>query len=187
MTDEKKPKLRRVFPERAAERVSVSARTTVKVRDRLEAAAREEGRSVSQEVERRLAESLWADDMVAHAAQIAREREVPIIDGLGGPETYSLLQDIAGLIGGVEADQGKRWFESADLRAQLFKVLEAAMPELLRMERGPRQPHEFLRAVDLAKYLPERPKKPRPEMPKGARFMTDEELKEFFYLNDDNA
>lgn len=181
------PKQRRVFPEGSAERVSVSARTTVKVREKLEAAARSEGRSLSQEVERRLAETLWADDMLAAAMQLARDREIPIIDRLGGPETFALFEDIAFLISGVEADGKKRWFESAELRAQLFKTIEAALPQLLRADRSSSQPSPWLRAMDYAKYLPERDAKPAPEMPKGARFMTDEELKQFFYLNEDNA
>uniref|UniRef100_UPI00398C5087 TraY domain-containing protein n=1 Tax=Methylorubrum thiocyanatum TaxID=47958 RepID=UPI00398C5087 len=128
---------RRAFPKGTGERISLSTRTTAAIRDRLEEAAQHSGRSLSQEMEFRLAESFMADDIVEHSTRLVRERELPLVDNLGGPETFSLLEDIASLAAGVEADQGKRWFESPELRAQLFKVLEAALPELLRADRGP--------------------------------------------------
>ncbi|MCF4123848.1 hypothetical protein [Methylobacterium sp. SyP6R] len=180
---------RRTLPKGTGERISLSTRTTAGIRDRLEEAAKQSGRSLSQEMEFRLAESFVADDIVEHATALVRERELPFVDSLGGPETYSFLQDIAFLVDGIEASNGrnKRWFNEPELKAQLFKVLEAALPELLRAERSDKQPSAFLRMVEYAKYLPEQPKKPKPEMPKGARFMTDEELKRMFYRNEDNA
>lgn len=182
---------RRTFPKDAGERVTLQARTTTATRDRLQEAANDSGRSLSQEMEMRLEQSLLAEDITERTGSLVlgyiRERDGYLNVMTSSRETFSLLEDIFGLVVGVEADQETRWFESAELRARLFKVIEAALPELLRADRGPNQPHAWLRAVDYAKYLPERPKKHKPEMPKGARFMTDEELKKFFHLNKDNA
>lgn len=179
---------RRAFPKEAAERVTLSVRTTTRVRDALDASAVEEGRSLSQEMERRLAESLMVDSLVNHTAKLARDREMPIVDMLGGPETFGLLQDIAWLISAIEDDGEGRWHESAEMRAKVFKVLEAALADLLRLPRSKDIGPVSLSAIfSLSKYLPEKPKSPAPEMPKGARFMTDDELKQFFYLQDDNA
>lgn len=178
-------------PAGAAERITIQARTTARVREGLEEAARESGRSLSQEMEMRLEKSLLIEDTAKKTAEktkeIIAEHDQIIYLMLGGVETFSLLQDIAFLISGVETDQDKRWFESAELRAQVYKTLEAALPELIRAKRTGGIPNAFMRAVDYSKYLPDRPKKPIPDISKIGRFLTDEELKREFFLNDDNA
>lgn len=182
---------RRTFPKDAGERVTLQTRTTTRTRDRLQEAANESGRSLSQEMEMRLEQSLTTEDAAEKTSkkvmELLFERDEFIHIMLGGAETFSLLQDIASLLGGVERDQDKKWFESPELRAQAYKSLDAALPALLKAPRTGDLPSAWLRAVDYARYLPERPKKPKADLPAGMRFMTDEELKQFFYTNDDNA
>lgn len=172
------------------ERVPLQCRSTALTRDRLEEAARQSGRSLSQEMEARLDQSLYVVDAAKKSGELVlsylQERDELLHMLLGTRETVALLIDIAMLIQGVEGDGQQRWFESPKLRAQVFKTLEAALPELIRAPRGQGEPSAMLRAVELAKYLPERPAKPKPQMPEGMRFMSDEELHRFFYLNEDN-
>ncbi|KMO22986.1 hypothetical protein QR78_05635 [Methylobacterium indicum] len=110
---------------------------------------------------------------------------------MGGPATFSLAQDIAFLVEGTEEAGGQEWHSSPDMRAKVFRVIEAALPTLLRANR-PTKPVDIaegiiFRAAELSRFLPEKPRAKPAEALKDARFVTDEELKRFFYLNEDNA
>ena len=181
---------RRTFPKEAGERVTLQARTTTRVRDRLEEAARESGRSLSQEMEMRLHESLLIEDVAERMAEKANEKIFSMVDTLGGPITYSLLRDLSEVIQCVETHLGEDWYSSADTKAFLYKALEAVLPAAIRADRKKSDAHDdpLFRTIDLINRLPFRPKsQPSMPMPEGMRFATEEELKDIFFLKEDNA
>lgn len=173
-------------PKDAAERITVQARTTARTRERLEAAAKASGRSLSQELEFRLEQSLNTDDVVA---EISKRSEFNVIDSLGGPETYSLLCDIRDVIGAVETDLGGPWHEKPEGKASIYKVIEAVLPSLIRADRaGVMRKDAMGRFFEIQHLVPKVARiYPRQLPPEGLRFMTEAERAEFFYLNEDNA
>jgi hypothetical protein len=94
-------------------------RTTKQLKERLEQARLESGRSLAQEIEHRLEQSFTKED-IAHTA-------------FGGPEEYRIMQLLALAVQQVEAATGKKWtedfatFHSVD-RA-LRTVLSAFAPD----------------------------------------------------------
>jgi len=76
-------------------RKNLTTRITEKTRSMLEAAASGTGRSLSQEIEFRLEQSLRED---ADRVRL-----------YGGPDLDALFKQIAGAIGIIEQTRGKRW------------------------------------------------------------------------------
>lgn len=95
----------------SAKREIITMRVTKAKRDQLEAAARANGRSVSQEIEERLTLSLEAEKWV------------------GGAETARLMRMIGSAIDGVERFTGRTWNEDH----HTFRAAKTAITELLSM------------------------------------------------------
>ncbi|MCJ2072668.1 TraY domain-containing protein [Methylobacterium sp. J-030] len=173
-------------PKDAPERITVQARTTARTRERLEQAAKKSGRSLSQELEFRLDQSLDIEDIVA--ATVERS-EFNIVEAMGGPQTYSFLCDIRDVIGAVETDLGGPWHEKAEGKASVYKVLEAVLPALIRSDRSETMIKDAMgRFFEISGLVPRVERiYPRPEPVEGLRFVTEEERVRFFYLNEDNA
>ncbi|WP_238272039.1 TraY domain-containing protein [Methylobacterium cerastii] len=173
-------------PKGAAERITVQARTTAQTRERLEQAAKKSGRSLSQELEFRLDQSLISDDIVS---EIASRSELNIIEMFGGPQTYSLLCDLRDVVCAVETDLGGPWHSKAEGKSSLYRVLEAVLPTLIRSDRsGELRKDAMGRFFEIANLVPKVDRVyPKPAPPEGLRFMSEEERLKFFYLNEDNA
>lgn len=173
-------------PKDAPERITVQARTTARTRERLEQAAKKSGRSLSQELEFRLDQSLDIDDIVAATVQ---RSEFNIVEAMGGPQTYSLICDIRDVIAAVETGLGGPWHQKPEGKAAIYKVLEAVLPTLIRFDRsGSMAKDAMARFFEISALVPRVERVyPRPEPVEGLRFVTEEERVKFFYLNEDNA
>jgi hypothetical protein len=91
-------------------------RTTKAVRDRLERAAQDAGRSLAQEVEHRLEASFEREDWQTQV--------------LGGAETAALVRMIGSAIAVIERTRGERWWESSNARDDV-KQATAVIIDLL--------------------------------------------------------
>jgi hypothetical protein len=91
-------------------RGTFSFRVTEGLREQLEAAARQEHRSVSEEIEHRLARTFSED-----------------WNWLGGPETARLLRMMAVAIQATEAKSGRRWFEDDETFVAAYNAALGAM------------------------------------------------------------
>lgn len=109
---------RKSLPEGEGKRVPLNMRTTQDVRDRLEAAATLSGRSLAQEVERRLEQSF-------ETKQTKSER-------YGGEHNVALLECLGFLIKGVEHMCGGTWasdpFAHQQVQSAIATLLEAFAP-----------------------------------------------------------
>jgi hypothetical protein len=94
-------------------RYAIGLRTTKNLKDDLDAAAEESGRSLAQEVEHRLEMSFL------------REREI-----YGNPETEALLKTLAMTIRFVESATRKRWIDDGDTAAQAVAAVQGVIQAL---------------------------------------------------------
>jgi hypothetical protein len=85
------------LPPEEGKRYPLNMRTTKEVREKLEAAASESGRSLAQEVEFRVQQSLRDDEVRAEA--------------FGGAHNYALMRLISAAIAAVETSRGAKWTE----------------------------------------------------------------------------
>jgi hypothetical protein len=181
---------RRVFANDAGERVTLQARTTTRIRDKLEEAAKRNGRSLSQEMEMRLHDSLLIEDVSEKISEQVNNKTMTMTDMLGGQISFSFLRDLSEIIMFTEGYLGTRWYDSAESKAFLYNALEKVLPAAISMERKPQDAaHDPLwRTLELVNLLPfAREKKPPAVVPDGVRFATEEEVKQIFFLNEDNA
>lgn len=133
------------LPPGKGKRVPLNMRTTQEVRDRLEHAAADSGRSLVQEVENRLEFSFLDED--------ARERE------MGGRELHALFRMLGAVAEFIEERTGKKWSEDWDTGVAVqvaWKVLVG--------HATPSPPSEYHRAVNMQDEIPPLP--PPPESPK---------------------
>ncbi len=99
-------------------RKTLSTRITPELRDKLEAASKASGRSLSQEIELRLDRSF--------------ETDVQLHEAFGGEHLYALARMIAAILALIESTSGKTWktdrqtFE--EVKAVIDKTLEALGP-----------------------------------------------------------
>lgn len=131
------------MPKPDAKRYSIGFRTTKDLKDALDTAAAESGRSLAQEVEHRLELSFF------------REQEI-----YGGPHTEALVKALGMTIQLIEANRGKRWTEDADTAAEMIAAVEgiiralvAVPPGLLREKLAQRDSAQMVRTMDLALNL----------------------------------
>lgn len=124
-------------------------RTTQDVRERLERAAADSGRSLVQEVEHRLERSFLDQE--------ARERE------MGGRETYNVLRllGVAAMI--VEERTGKKWIEDWKTAVAVRKTWHLLVGR--NMPKLPRDADAILQEEHSIPALPVRP--PLPWTPSG--------------------
>ena len=87
-------------------------RTTKDVRDRLDAAATESGRSLAQEVEFRLQKS-FSNELTY------RENMKYIFEQFEGEDNYCLLKLLAVALGSVEYETGKAWLNDKETYDQV--------------------------------------------------------------------
>lgn len=178
---------RRIFDADAGERVPLQTRTTAPVRDRLEAAAKRSGRSMSQEMEMRLEQSFQTQDIAENVLLLIQKRDETLVDLMGGPKTLSLLHALSVIIGCVEHDIGKEWHTDSQSKAAVFSVLETVLPKLIRRDLpawGDYKPSSMLPRIqslvpDLARVETEAEESP------DVRLMTEEERLDFFHLRKD--
>jgi hypothetical protein len=131
-------------------RVALSMRTTQAVRDRLDAARSESGRSLAQEVEFRLGRTIDIDD--------AMERE------FGSVQTQTIFRAMASALARVESKTGKPWNTDWDTGAavanswrNIVKEYMPDIPEDLRADSDSVGPG-VAPSKPVTKYKP--PKKP---------------------------
>lgn len=105
-------------PPRPGERNPLGLRVTAEVKERLERAARESGRSISQEVEMRLERSFAADEH--------------LYERFGGRDVYFLASLIGRVALAVKPAPEARWIDDADgaavIRAAADMILGALAP-----------------------------------------------------------
>lgn len=112
----------RKLPEADAKRHPLSFRTTLAVRERIEADAKANGRSIAQEIEFRLE----AGYEVA-AARKALERSNAIADALiGDVKTAAMVRSIASSVGAVMTYTGKHWDRDVYTRTAVQACIDAA-------------------------------------------------------------
>jgi hypothetical protein len=115
----------------AGKRFPLNMRTTKGIRDRLESAARANGRSLAQEVEHRLEQSFFGEDARAHF--------------FGGADLDALCQQIAGAVGFVQQKTGKRWLEDYETYLAVSDALEG----ILKWVRQTMQPKPSSKSVTI--------------------------------------
>jgi hypothetical protein len=136
----------------------------------LERASQQTGRSLSQEIEFRLEQSLRDD-----AARI---------QFYGRPEVDALLKQIAGVIAIVEQKTGRRWTEDYET----FLAMDAALKQILKWVRDTMMPKPSAHSVRIVREVFETmPKIPKVPLPAAApttfgelfnsRFGSDEDAK----------
>lgn len=119
-------------------RVPLSLRTTQSVRSRLDLAAIQSGRSLTQEIEFRLEKSLEQDELVKTYENLAKAAE-EIRASIGDRDTRHLLLKIAEGIAAIEEQQGTKWCtEKANLRAYDLNLANA-MESIRRFKLKRRQ------------------------------------------------
>ena len=97
------------LPPGEGKRYPLNMRTTRKVRDMLEAAAGQSGRSLTQEVEFRLEQSL-------------RDEEARY-ESFGGRHNYSLMRVLGSAIAAAETIKGTTWVEDLDLFREVRSIV----------------------------------------------------------------
>jgi hypothetical protein len=100
-------------PKRDIKRSPLNMRTTQELRDQLDTAAAESGRSLAQEVEYRLELSFL------------REREI-----YGNPATEALVKSLVMAIRYVESTTGKRWTDDMETATEAFAAAHSVMMAL---------------------------------------------------------
>jgi len=148
------------LPAGAAKRASFNTRLRQSIKERLEGEAAKAGRSLSEEIERRLEASLEHED--------TRTRFY------GGPELDVLFKQIASAAEIIELKRGKSWIKDYES----FIAFNAALKRILRQLEGLRpqpSPHSVTIVKDLFELRPEQPDVPKP---------TEVELTEEAYLSE---
>ena len=133
------------LPPGKGKRVPLNMRTTQEVRDRLEHAAADSGRSLVQEVENRLEFSFLGED--------ARERE------MGGRELLALFRMLGAVAEFIEERTGKKWSEDFDTGLAVQVAWKALIGQHM-----PSPSSEYHRAVNIQDEFPPLPT--LPELPK---------------------
>ena len=128
------------LPPEEGKRYPLNMRTTKEVREKLEAAASESGRSLTQEVEFRVQQSLRDDE--------AR------FEAFGGTHNYALMRLISAAIAAIETGRGAKWTEDSSvlheaqgLAARVFEMYALVVGKGLLKPSHPRQ--EALFRLDL--------------------------------------
>lgn len=110
---------KRATPDGPGERVALLSRTTIELRQKLEQAAAQSGRSLGQEVERRLERSFDFDYL------------------MGDNETALVLRSIANAVQRFEKASGKSWVRDSETQervheavSKMVDVLMAVRPEI---------------------------------------------------------
>jgi hypothetical protein len=148
------------LPAGAAKRASFNTRLRQSIKERLEGEAAKAGRSLSEEIERRLEASLEHED--------TRTRFY------GGPELDALFKQVASAAEIIELQRGKSWIKDYET----FIAFNAALNSILRQLEGLRpqaSPHSVTIVKDLFELRPEQPDVPKP---------TEAELTEEAYLSE---
>ena len=119
----KKPKLGRPpLPLEKRKRVTLGFRPTPEMHRRLEAAMKQSGLSLTQEVERRLDRSFQEDDADDRVRRATMENAY---ESFGGEHYYGLGKLIVGVFGEIEAFTGKSWRRDFRTRELIFAALAA--------------------------------------------------------------
>lgn len=138
-------------------RVPLSLRTTQSVRSRLDVAAIQAGRSLTQEVEFRLEKSLEQDELIKTYENLARAAE-EVRTAIGDGNTRHLLMRIAEGIAAIEESQGAKWCsEQADLDAydlNLADVMESIRRFRLKRRQATMSDYIAMSAPFAAKHGP---------------------------------
>jgi hypothetical protein len=113
-------------------------------KERLETAAAKAGRSLSEEIERRLEASF--------------ERE----DCYGGPDTDALLHQFAGAIGFVQQRTGRRWSQDYETYLAVIEALEGILKWVRRTMQPKPSPKSVAIVQEMIEAEPTWPKVPRP-------------------------
>lgn len=128
------------LPPGEGKKVPLNMRTTRKVRDRLEAAAIDTGRSLTQEVEYRLQRSF--------------EDEDAIFESFSGEHTYRLMKLLGAAVGVTENTTGKQWNQDAKTFASVEGTIDLIL-KALPFEEGAEETiyddylREFLEAISI--------------------------------------
>lgn len=151
-----------------AKRVPLSFRTTQQVRDYLDEAARSSGRSLAQEVEYRLSQFGYAEEL------------------LGGSGTARVLRAAANVIDAVESRSGKSWLEdywtAISVQAAIERLLRAYSPLEPHASQATSQPSEADVVREKERYEEAKLRYFR-LAPDDDRVLSDEESRELAALN----
>lgn len=123
---------RRPLPPGMAKKIPLNMRTTQKIRDKLEWAAEQSGRSLTHEVEYRLEQSFRQE---ARVEQIQEATRKALVSNFGSEVRYKLMLIIAGLVGLIEEKHNNlSWMSDRptfrEARAALVAFLDTMAPEL---------------------------------------------------------
>jgi hypothetical protein len=151
---------RPALPAGAAKRASFNTRLRQSIKERLEREAAKAGRSLSEEIERRLEASLEREDI--------RTRFY------GGPELDALYKQIASAAEFIELKRGKSWIKDYEAFIAFNAALKSILRQLERL-RPPASPGSVAIVRDLFELEPKQPDVPKP---------TDAELTEEAYLSE---
>ncbi len=130
MPEQKQKKLGRPpLPDKERRRAAMGFRPTPEIRERLEKAAEENKRSLSQEIESRLETSFLKEDA---------KHEV-----FGGREQFEIFKLLAGAAGIIEARKGRSWLEDWLTFISVRKAWDS-----LISSAAPRPPEELSTAYE---------------------------------------
>lgn len=122
--------MRPVAQEHEGKRHSIGFRTTKAVKDRIEAEAKANGRSIAQEIEFRLEAGYEISD-----ARKAFERSNAVVSALLGDEkTAMLLRTMAATAGAAMSYTGKHWDKDGYTRAAVQAGLDAVRGAIFKSE-----------------------------------------------------
>ncbi|MGU3341610.1 hypothetical protein ACLBXJ_26735 [Methylobacterium mesophilicum] len=113
--------MRQLAPDAEGKRFSIGFRTTKSAKDRIEAEAKSNGRSVAQEIEYRIDAGyrlLDANKLVERTNSIANAL-------IGDDKTAEMIRSFSAAIGGVMSYTGKHWDSDLYTRAGVQACLEA--------------------------------------------------------------
>ena len=140
----KKRRGRPALPPGEGKKIPLNMRTTQEIRDKLESAAKQSGRSLTHEVEYRVEQSFRQE---ARVEQIQEATRKALVSNFGSEVRYKLMLIIAGLVGLVEEKHNNRSWLSDRTTFHEAKAAVDAFLESMGPKRPPAKGH--LHEVDL--------------------------------------
>ncbi len=134
------------LPRGEGKRHPLNMRTTKDVRDRLEAAATESGRSLAQEVEFRLQESF--SNELTYQVFMGN-----IYEQFGGKGIYYLMKLLALAMATSERETGKSWQDDADTCALVEAVFNSVLSRYVPESVRPTKPADPQQSKNIAAVL----------------------------------